>query len=296
MREIKYFLVLCGALAFSGCTGSQSSENGSDRGNEVEITQQPENSDTPESTTDEVEPEELDPTFSIPPSNQNFKEYIPTLMFHYIRDMPADSPDQLGYRLSFSPEKLEEFLIYFKENNIETLTYWDLKNIIEGKEEMPEKAVMLTFDDGHADHYTNAYRILEKYSMKGVFFIISGKPDNDWNYADWSQIKEMADSGHEIASHTINHPDLSNMSIDMVRQELEVSKSTIEEKIGKPVISFCYPAGKYNSTVLSIVEENYLFARTTNPGRYVSVSERFELPTQRIFPDTGTASLDAWFS
>jgi peptidoglycan/xylan/chitin deacetylase (PgdA/CDA1 family) len=237
----------------------------------------------------------LEASFNISEENAIFNTYLPILMFHYIKNIPSNSPDQLGYRLSFSPEMLEQFLIYFKENNIETLTFWDLKHIIEGKKALPEKAVILSFDDGYIDHYQNAFRILKQYNMKGVFFIISNKPDNDENYANWEQIKEMADDGQEIASHTVNHFDLSTLSEEKIRNELEISKKIIEEKISKPVISFCYPAGKYDNRVIKIAKENYIFARTTNPGKHYSLAESYEIPTVRIYPTTSTSSLKTWF-
>ncbi len=225
-----------------------------------------------------------------------FEEYLPILMFHYIEDVPSDSPDQLRYGLSFAPESLEQFLIYFKENKIETLTFWDLKEIIEGKKNFPEKAVILTFDDGYISHYENAYKLLDQYGMKGVFYIISDKPDNDPNYARWEQILEMSKNGQEIASHTVSHPNLVGLSEENIKYELQKSKEIIEAKIGKPVISLCYPAGKYDDRVVEIAKENYLFARTTEPGEYFSLNERYTMPTVRIFPTTGIASLEAWFS
>ena len=85
--------------------------------------------------------------FDIFEEKKDFKKYLPVFMFHYIKNIPANSSDKYAYNLSFSPEKLEKFLIYFKENNIETLTFWDLKKIIENKKEFPKKAVILSFDD-----------------------------------------------------------------------------------------------------------------------------------------------------
>ena len=307
-KTYKITLLLMIFLLATGCSKSKTSEPKSEKViSEKNLSKADLNnskSTFPEKTSPEnsvkkkkeiVNKEELEATLSIPEDNANFREYLPIFMFHYIKDIPSDTPDQLGYRLSFSPEKLEQFLVFFKENNIETLTFWDLKNIIEKKREFPKKAVMLTFDDGHIDHYQNAFRILKKHNAKGVFFIISGKPDNDHLYANWDQIKEMSDQGQEIASHTISHLDLRNLSSEKIKQELEISKQVIEEKIGKPVISFCYPAGKYNQKVLEIVKENYLFARTTQAGKYFSIQKRHEIPTVRMFPETSVSSLKIWF-
>ena len=69
----------------------------------------------------------------------------------------------------------------------------------------------------------------------------------------------------------------------------------IEEKIAKPVISFCYPSGKYNASSLKLIKENYLFARTTQAGKYFSFDNRYENPTVRIFPNSGFTLLDILF-
>ncbi len=233
-------------------------------------------------------------TLTVAPGMENFETYLPTLMFHYIEDVPADSPDQMRYNLSFSPEQFEEFLIYFQENNIETLTFWDIKAILEGEKPMPEKAVMLTFDDGHQDHYNEAFRLLEQYNMKGVFFIITDKTGNDPVHLTWDQVREMAAAGHEIGSHTVTHRELNTLGVEDIQAELKNSKQKIEEEIGQAVISLCYPVGRYDERVIEASSEHYLFARTTESGKQFRINDPYRLPTTRIFPTTGTGALDSW--
>ncbi|MBD3300432.1 MAG: polysaccharide deacetylase family protein [Candidatus Moranbacteria bacterium] len=291
----KYILLSIIIILLSGCNNSRIDEPKQEKNIS---TKHQENIKVPENKTKPIEQinnETFEATLNIPAENKELKKYLPILMFHYIKDVPSDSPDQLGYKLSFSPDKLEQFLVFFKENNIETLTFWDLKDIIENKKPFPKKAIILTFDDGYIDHYQNAFRILKKHNMKGVFFIVSNMADNDPNYATWEQIKEMSENGQEIASHTVSHLDLATLSDEKIKYELETSKKTIEDKIDKPVISLCYPAGKYNDRVIKVAKENYLFARTTEPGKYFSLSERYQIPTVRMFPTTGLASLKIWF-
>jgi len=244
-----------------------------------------------------VEPttEIKDATLNIAPGLENFEAYLPTFMFHYIENVPADSPDQMRYNLSFSPEKLEEFLIYFRENNIQTLTFWDLKSIIEGEKEMPEKAVMLTFDDGHDNHYSEAFPLLEKYNMKGVFYVITDKMSNDPVHLTWDQVREIADAGHEIGSHTLTHRELNTLGLDDLKNELEASKKKIEEEINQPIISLCYPVGRYNDVVIEEAKKHYLFARTTEAGKQFKLNDAFRIPTTRIFPATGVGALATWF-
>ncbi len=233
-----------------------------------------------------------DANFVISEQNENMIFEVPILMFHYIQDIPSNTTDQLWYKLSYSPQKLETLLLFFKENDIEMLTFWDLKSIIEGKKELPDKSVILTFDDWHLDHYTNAFPVLKKHGAKAVFFIISNKPDNDPKFANWDQIREIAENWFEIWSHSVSHSSMSALSRQNVLYELEESKKKIQEEIGLPVISFCYPSWKYSNTVLNLIKDYYIFARTTHNGTKLKVNRRFELPTIRINPTTKTGDLN----
>lgn len=233
----------------------------------------------------------LNTELNLSPEQENLSFKIPVLMFHYIQDIPANTRDQLGYRLSYAPQKLDELLTFFEEQGITTLTFWDLKAILEGKQKEPEKAVILAFDDGHADHYSNAYPVLKKHGAKAVFFIISGKPDQDPKFANRAQVKELADAGFEIGSHSISHRNLTSLGTSALIEELSGSKAVLEAKIWKPVISFCYPAGRFNAKVLKEVQKHYLFARTTQPGAVLQLKKRRQFPTVRISPTTTSKQL-----
>lgn len=123
---------------------------------------------------------------------------LPMLMFHYIKDIPATSPDQLGYKLSYSPQKLEELLQFLKAHDIETLTFWDLKAIAEGRKPQPPKSVILTFDDGHREHFNLVMPLLKKYGATAVFFVITDFADKDPLFVTREEIRQMMEAGFEI--------------------------------------------------------------------------------------------------
>ncbi len=291
----KYFLAILIALFFSGCGAFTTQKNQPEKnipiGKEKAATVPVDKSPAPADKSN-AQPRT---TLDIPENMRNLRAHLPILMFHYIEDVAPDSPDQLRYRLSFSPQKLEQFLVFFKENGIETLTFWDLKYIAEGRRQFPPKAVMLTFDDGYIDQYRNAFPLLKKYDARGVFFVISSKPDADPAYATWEQIKEMSENGQEIASHTVSHSDLTNLSAEKINGELAASKEAIENHIGKPAISLCYPSGKYDNLIIEIAKEHYLFARTTERGEYFDLQKRYTIPTVRISPEANVPLLKTLF-
>ena len=221
----------------------------------------------------------------------NFQNF----MFHYIEDVPKNTKDKLRYNLSFSPQKFEELLKYLDENKIETITFEDLKEIFEWKKKMPEKAVMLGFDDWHLDHYTEAFPLLKKYNKQWVFFIISSFPWNDKNYMNWEQIIEMSQNWQEIWSHTVSHPNLTTLNEQELKKELFESKKQIEEKIKKSVISIAYPIGKFNNNVLKYTKEIYIFARTTKYWWFIDTKNLLTIPTIRITPEFSIKSISNYF-
>lgn len=212
---------------------------------------------------------------------------IPILMYHYIRDYnnPADT---IGTNLSISPTKFKEQIDYLNNNNYSTITFYDLQN--SKNVPLPEKPIILTFDDGYSDAF-DSYTMLKKNNQVGVFYIISSFVGRD-NFLSTSQIKEMSKNKMEIGSHTKTHPDLTKISEANLQLELTDSKKTIEDIIEKSIISFCYPAGKYNQTVEKTTSSaGYIFAITTELGIAQINKNLMTLPRIRITPSDNIKSL-----
>lgn len=127
----------------------------------------------------------------------------------------------------------------------------EIMRAIEGAERMPERSVWVTFDDGYKDNYINAYPILKKYKIPATFFVTSGFVNNE-SFMTWDEIKEIAGGGFYIGAHTVNHCVLSNLSEEDISKEILTSKTEIEKRISKAIISFAYPKGKKTDCVFSI--------------------------------------------
>jgi len=209
---------------------------------------------------------------------------IPILMYHHIRDF-NDPGDQIGTNLSVSPADFAKELDLIKERGYTTITFRDIES-----GNVPEKAIILTFDDGYANFYQNAYPELLRRGMKAVSYVIVndiGKGD----YLTESQIVEMSNSGIEIGSHTLSHPDLAVASDVKARREVFDSKASLEKMIGKKIISLCYPSGKYSATTEALTKEaGYSFAVTTNSG-ITTFGDFYALNRYRI--NNGT-SISGW--
>ena len=125
-----------------------------------------------------------------------------------------------------------------------------------GTAELPEKAVLISFDDGYADNYTYAYPILLEEQVPGTFFVVSGTVGHD-NRMTADELREMQANGMKIGSHTVSHENLAEMGEQSINFEMRESRAALEKVLGKPVYALAYPEGKVNDAVLACVKKHY---------------------------------------
>ena len=179
------------------------------------------------------------------------------LMYHCINDEPNTPNTALFVR----PSEFEAHARAIVDNGIDTLFADEFGQV-------ENTSVILTFDDGYEDNYTYMFPILKKYNLKATVYMIAYKIDSP-GYLTTEQIKEMSASGLvQFGSHTLDHPELSSLSEEDIRNQLAGSRWVISQVTGKAVTSVAYPSGKYDSRVMSIARELYEFAYTTDSDPY----------------------------
>lgn len=186
---------------------------------------------------------------------------VPILMYHYIRDY-SDPRDPVGVNLSVSPNSFDRQLEYLQANGFRSVApdFFLHPSAISGH------SIILTFDDGYEDAYTQAFPLLEKYKLSGVFYLIIDKVGTP-GYLSWDEIRTMQAAGMIFGSHTLSHPDLTKANDVRMAQEIVQSKKLIEQNLGTTIDSFCYPSGKYDQAVEDAVRTaGYATALTTVPG------------------------------
>lgn len=202
---------------------------------------------------------------------------VPVIVYHGIR------PDYLGEtaevkRYTVLPETLDHELEYLRDNNYHVISLSALSKYFDEGVPLPEKPIVLTFDDGWKNQYTYAFPLLKKYGFTATFFIFTNAVGHK-NFLSWDQIKEMDSAGMTIGGHTKTHPYLTKIT-DSVALEKEIrgGKKIIEEHLGHSIETFAYPFGLYNATTTEAVRNaGYRIARTSKPGLWHTDKSLLEL-------------------
>ena len=192
---------------------------------------------------------------------------VPVLMYHAVSD------DCWGVQTLFvSPSRMEEQLAYLVDNGYTPIWFEDLPNI-----NQIEKPVILTFDDGYTDNYTELFPLLQKYNVKATVFVIAGWMGGTHTMTQ-EQVKELSDSGLvSIQSHTMTHPMLNTLDEETLRRELADSQLTLARVTGKVSTVLCYPTGKYSQLVQDIAKEYYDFGLLMDGWCYLTDYDRYQV-------------------
>lgn len=171
---------------------------------------------------------------------------VPILLYHRIDISP------IGSRYYVTPETFDGQMKLLHDWGYKTITIEMLVRAIQEGVSLPPRPIILTFDDGHLDNYTNALPILQKYGFTGVEYVVFNFIGVD-HYMTVDQIKELAAAGWEIGSHSLNHLDLTRLEPAHQRREIVESRAMLEKTLGIPILTFAYPFGVSNSGVIDYV-------------------------------------------
>lgn len=251
----------------------------------------------PTPTTAPLPPEPtgtLAPTLAASGTYPVSDEQVPILMYHYIRPDPGPD-DPIGQGLSVSPELFAEHLAFLADGGYTPISMSDLADIWEGREPPPPKPIVLTFDDGYRDFYTNAWPLLREYGFPATVYLITSVIDHP-EYLTREMILEMDASGLvDFGSHTTYHPSLPALADADAEDEIVDSKLVLEELLGHPVRTFCYPTGAYSDRDVALVDTaGYALAVTTEWDYADPTMDPGLLPRIRISAWTTTLELEMW--
>lgn len=218
-------------------------------------------------------------TTAIPSGRQ-----VPVLMYHAVSDQTWGLEG-----LFLSPSDMEAQLKYLTENGYDPIFFSDLPHLNQYK-----KPVILTFDDGYNNNYTDLYPLLQKYNVKATIFVIPSSVGGQYSMTA-AQIKEMADSGLvSIQSHTQDHKELASLSADQQKQQFAQSQLAIAHMTGRIPSVLSYPSGSYDGNTLSLAPEYFDMAVKSRGGLWTVQNNFFEIDRYPVYRDTGMSSFQTF--
>ena len=215
---------------------------------------------------------------------------VPILMYHYVSELPLDA-DRYRRDLTVSPEGFYAQLEYLAGAGYHTITLTDLYLHLTQGYPLPEKPVVLTFDDGYVDAYEVVFPALLDHGFTGTFFVLATPAHFESpGYMTWAQMREMADAGMDIQAHGRDHVDLRGRSYDYLVYQILGVQEAIAHHTGRLPRFFCYPSGKHDGNVIAVLKSaGYWGAVTTEWGQVHTVENLFEMPRVRVRGADGLA-------
>ncbi|WP_051171433.1 polysaccharide deacetylase family protein [Sporomusa ovata] len=202
---------------------------------------------------------------------------IPVLNYHQINNENHNV-------LTLSDTEFEAQIKYLYQEGYTAISPEQLADYLQYGKELPNKPILITFDDGYEDNYQVAYPILQKYHFKATIFLITDFAGKYSRYLTWQQIREMSDNGINFESHTLSHIILPKASDEEVYAQLVNSKKALEWRLGKKVEYLAYPGGKCDQRIIQLAKEaGYRAAFTVNFGRNRTNSTMYTLNRIPIF-------------
>jgi peptidoglycan/xylan/chitin deacetylase (PgdA/CDA1 family) len=171
----------------------------------------------------------------------------PILLYHHIADVTPIN------RYYVPPASFREQMQALKDWGFTSITPSYLREVLVNGGDLPNRPILITFDDGDKDVYEYAYPVMHEFGFVGSFYIVSSRIGAE-GYVGVDQLKEMAANGWEIGSHTESHLDLTS-NHDLAREEMLQSRLDIQDEISVTVTSLAYPYGLVDEFIATKAQE-----------------------------------------
>ncbi|MGI4738928.1 MAG: polysaccharide deacetylase family protein [Janthinobacterium lividum] len=231
-------------------------------------------------------------------------DFMPVLMYHKIPEAPIATKHQIFV----TKENFAKHLAYFKSHAISPITFRDYQDFASGRRplaEFPKRPIVLTFDDGYLDNYTNLLPLMQQVGYRGVLYLLG---DFEVRYNQWdlavdptepradimseAQKQAFVAAGWEIGAHTQTHPRLAALPPTQAAHEISASKAELERRLGINILSFAYPYGDLSPATKQLVAEaGFTYAVATDSGGMHLEDDRMQIFRINMFPHETGGSL-----
>ncbi len=185
---------------------------------------------------------------------------IPILAYHRIVD---ELPQDDFYEICIRRELFERQMRTLAADGYTTLSLEAASRLMRGRAPIPEKSFVLAFDDGYLDTFELAVPTLREVGFTATVFVVAGLVGRRslWDAGKcctaplmgWAHLEQLLRWGFSIGSHTVTHPELRYLRPDDARYEIEHSRRVLEDRLGVPITTFCYPFGQWDETSYRLV-------------------------------------------
>jgi peptidoglycan/xylan/chitin deacetylase (PgdA/CDA1 family) len=229
---------------------------------------------------------------------------IPILMYHSISEHATTK-----YRpLAVPPALFAEHMAYLSQHHYVPITVTQFIHFRAGNVPLPERPVILTFDDGFGDFFTGAFPALQKYGFTATLYVATAFVNSTSRWLEnegegmrpmltWKQLAQISAAGIECGGHTHRHPQLDTLPLSIARNEITLCKHLLEQRLSCEVASFAYPYGYHSSAIKQLVREaGYTSACAVKYEMCSATTDPYALPRLMMKADTGTDALGALLS
>jgi peptidoglycan/xylan/chitin deacetylase (PgdA/CDA1 family) len=215
-------------------------------------------------------------------------------MYHRI-DRQTARLSSVTRTLTVTPTAFKAQMEWLASHGYHAIREEQLFAALYGRGRLPPKPVLLTFDDGYRDVFTNALPVLARLHLPATAYVVTGRiSGSDPSFLTWAELRIAEREGLEIGSHTVTHRPLPQLPTATADRELRDSRRALERHLGHAVQWFAYPYGSVNSRVIAEVHAaGYVLAATTQGGALQDARHPYELHRYEVRGDESLADLAA---
>jgi len=228
------------------------------------------------------------------------KKKVPILMYHSISEHA--SPKYKPFAVS--PALFAEHMACLHQHAYTPITVTQFINArVKGSSALPERPVILTFDDGFADFFTGAFPTLLRYGFPATLYVTTAfvNGTSRWLRREgeaarpmltWNQLTEISAAGIECGGHSHRHPQLDTLPLAQAQDEIVHCKKLLEDHLGQEVSTYAYPYGYHSAAIKRLVQEaGYTSACTVKNAMSSEATDPFALVRLTVSPDTNLDAL-----